>query len=310
MHRSRFIASAAVTSLAATAPAGAQAPTVRIGGVPSDSYGEPYYGLDGGFFAKAGLNVEVTSLGSGAQIAAAIAGDALDVGLADAIQVGAGYQRGVGFGYFAGGVLYSTNAPTTQLCVVKNGPIKSPKDLAGATIGVFGLRSMPMFSTREWLNSNGVDAESVKFIELSPPAMAPAIARGVIAAGIVNEPQLSAAAADGVVPFAKVYDYCAKLFYISCWFGRREWLTKNAATAHKLMQAIYETARWANTHRPETLQIVAKYTKMEPERIAAMTRATYDTALDPKKLEAPIALATRYHVFEKPLSATELIVKV
>jgi ABC-type nitrate/sulfonate/bicarbonate transport system substrate-binding protein len=309
MHRTHFIAISAAV-VAATRPARAQAPAVRIGGVPSDSYGEPYFGLDGGFFAKAGLNVEVVSFGSGAQIAAAVAGGALEVGLADAIQVGAGYQRGVGFGYFAGGVLYSSSAPTTQLCVAKSGPIKAPKDLAGATLGVFGLRSMPMFSTREWLAANGVDADGVKFVELNPPAMAPAIARGTIAAGVVNEPQLSAAAADGVVPFAKVYDYCAKAFYISCFFAKRDWLTKNAELAHKLAQAIYDTARWANTHHADTLPIVAKYTKMEPERIATMTRATYDTTLDPRKLQAPIALATRYQVYERPLTAAELIVRV
>jgi NitT/TauT family transport system substrate-binding protein len=310
MHRSGLIALAAAAAVASASPVRAQAPTVRMGGVPSDSYGEPYFGLDGGIFAKAGLNVDILSLGSGAQIAAAVAGGALDVGLADAIQIGAGYQRGLGFGYFAGGVLYASNAPTTQLCVAKNGPIKTPKDLAGTTLGVFGLRSMPMFSTREWLTANGVEAENVKFVEINPPAMAPAIARGTIAAGVVNEPQLSAAAADGVVPFAKVYDYCAKSFYISCFFAKRDWLAKNAEVAHKLMLAIYDTARWANGHHADTLAIVAKYTKMEPERIAAMTRATYDTTLDPKKLQAPIALATRYQVYERPLTAAELIVKV
>jgi NitT/TauT family transport system substrate-binding protein len=310
LHRSRFIALAAAAPVAIAHPARAQTSALRVGAVPSDSYGEPYYALDGGFFSRAGLNVEVTSFSSGAQITSAVAGGALDFGLADPIQTGAGFLRGVGFAYFAGGVQYTSAAPTTQLCILKNGPVKTPKDLAGQTLGVFGLRSMPVFATREWLKANGVDAEAVKFVELPPSAMVPAIVRGTIAAGVVVEPELSTVADDGVMPLAKVYDFCAKQFYINSWFAKRDWLTANAATARKLQTAIYETARWANTHHADTLPILAKYSKMDPGKIGRMTRATWATDLDAKDVEPPIVLATKYHLFEKPLNAADLIVKV
>jgi NitT/TauT family transport system substrate-binding protein len=311
LRRSCFLALLAASSAAAARPAGAQAALkVRMGAVPSDSYGEPFDGLDGGFFGRAGLDVEVTTFGSGGQITTAVAGGALDVGLADPIQVGAGFLHGVGFGYFAGGVMYSTDAPTTQLCILKGGPVANVKDLADKTLGVFGLRSMPEFATREWLRAGGVDPEAVKFVELPPSAMVPAIARGTIAAGVVVEPQLSTASDSGVVPIAKIYDYCAKFFYINAWFAKREWLAQNAETARKLVQAVYETARWSNTHHAETLPILAKYTKMEPDKIAKMTRAIYDTALDPKKVAPPLALAAKYRLFDKPLAADQLIVAV
>jgi NitT/TauT family transport system substrate-binding protein len=310
LHRSRFIALLAAPVLAYPGAVRAQATKLRLAAVPSDSYAEPYHGLDGGFFARAGLDVEVTSLGSGGQIANALAGGAIDIGIADPIQVGAGFLRGVGFGYFAGGMEYSTDAPTTQLCVSKDGPVKSVKDLAGQTVGVFGLNSMPVFATREWLMKSGVDAERVKFVELPPSSMVPAIARGTIAAGVVTEPHLSGAPESGVVAFAKVYDACAKSFYINSWFAKREWLAKNVDTARKFTQAVYATARWANTHHAETLLILAKYAKMEPDKIAKTTRATYDTTLDPAKLQPPLSLGAKYQVLDRPLRAEELIVKV
>lgn len=310
LQRSRFAALLAAAPVALSRPACAQTPTLRLGAVPSDSYAEPYYGLDGGFFSRAGLNVEITSFGSGAQITSAVAGGALDAGLADPIQTGAGYLRGVGFAYFAGGVVYTSAAPTTQLCALKNGPVKSPKDLAGQTLGVFGLRSMPVFATREWLKANDVDVDTVKFVELPPSAMVPAIVRGTIAAGVVVEPELSTVGDDGVVPIAKVYDFCAKTFYINSWFAKRDWLTANDATARKLQAAIYETGRWANTHHADTLPILAKYSKMDPGKIGRMTRATWATDLVAKDVEPPIALATKYHVFDKPLNAADLIVRV
>jgi ABC-type nitrate/sulfonate/bicarbonate transport system substrate-binding protein len=307
LHRSRFIAMLAAPALAYAGPVRAQPVKLRLAAVPSDSYAEPYDGLDGGFFARAGLDVEVTSFGSGGQITTALAGGAIDIGIADPIQVGAGFLHGTGFGYFAGGMEYTTNAPTTQLCISKTGPVKSVKDLAGQTIGVFGLNSMPMFATREWLSANGVDADGVKFVELPPSAMLPAIARGTVAAGVVTEPQISGAADLGCTPFAKVYDYCAKSFYINSWFAKRDWLAKNGETARKFVQ---ETARWANTHHAESLPILAKYTKMEPDKLSKMTRAVFDTALDPKKVQPPLTLAAKYHLLDRPLNADELIVKL
>jgi NitT/TauT family transport system substrate-binding protein len=310
LSRRRFAAFTAAAAAAAPALVRAQAAKVRVAGVPTDSYAEPYYGLDAGIFSRAGLDVEITTLGSGGQITNALAGGAIDVGIADPIQTGTGFLRGVGFAYFAGGMVYTTDGPTTQLCVAKDGPIKNVKDLAGKTLAVFGLRSMPEFATREMLASGGVDPEGVKFVEIGPAAMVPAIARGTVAAGVVTEPYLSTAAENGAVPFVKVYDYCAKTFYINSWFAKREWLTRNAETARKLAAAIYETARWANTHHPETLAILAKYAKMEPDRIAKTTRAVYDTSLDPRRVQPPLTLAAKYKLLERPLNADDLVMRV
>ena len=308
--RSHVIALLAAAPLAFAGPVRAQAVKLKLGAVLSDSYAEPFYGLDGGYFARAGLDVEVMAFGSGGAVTTGLAGNAIDIGMADPIQVGNGFLHGVGFGYFAGGVEYTTDAPTTQLCVLQNGPVKTVKDLAGQTIGVFGLNSMPVFSTREWLTANGVDADGVKFVELPPTAMVPAVARGTVAAGVVTEPQLSGGAEQNVVPFAKIYDWCAKSFYINSWFAKRDWLAKNPATVRKLIGAIYETARWANTHRPETAPVLAKYTKIEPDKIAKTTRSVWDTALVPAKLQPPLNLAAKYKVLERPLNADELIVRV
>jgi ABC-type nitrate/sulfonate/bicarbonate transport system substrate-binding protein len=113
-----------------------------------------------------------------------------------------------------------------------------------------------------------------------------------------------------VVPLAKAYDACAKNFYINSWFANRDWLAKNAETVRKLVRAIYDTARWANSHHAETALILAKYAKMDPEKIRKMNRAVYDTVIDPKKLQPPLDIAWKYHALERPLLASELIVRV
>jgi NitT/TauT family transport system substrate-binding protein len=310
VRRRHMLGLLAAAPAALARPASAQSVKIRLAVVPTDSYGEPYYALDGGFFAKAGLDVDLQTFNTGSAITNALAGGALEAGIADPIQVGDAFNRGVPFGFFAGGMLYSTNEPTTALCVVKNGPVKSAKDLAGQTLGVFGLGSMAEFATRAWLDANGVDSAAVKFVEIPPSAMVPAIARGTVPAGVVSEPTLSSAGASGVVPFATVYDYCAKTFYINSWFANRTWIAQNRETVRKLVGAIYEAARWANTHRPETLAILAKYGKLDVAKAANMHRAVYDTSLDPKKLRPPLDIAWKFGALRTQLTAADLIVKV
>ena len=299
---------AAASSVTAPSVVRAQAMKIRMAAVATESYSEPLYALDGGFFAKAGIEAEMNFFTTGGQITNALAGGALDVGIADPIQVGSGFNRGVPFGFFAGGMEYSTDGPTTQLCVAKNGPIKTVKDLEGKTLGLFGLGSMAEFSTRDWLRAGGVDPVTCKFVEFGPAVMAAAIGRGTIAAGIVSEPNLSAVGDFDVMPFGKVYDMCAKHFYIDCWFANRNWLSANAPLVRKLIGAIRDTARWANAHHDDTAVILAKYSKIEIERIHRMARAIYDPGFDARKLQPPLDIAWRYHALEKQLTAGQLMV--
>lgn len=312
----RLLARSRVLALLATIPAvgvglpsRAQTPKLRMAAIAAETGGEPLYLLDGGFFSKFGIDVEMNLFTSGGQITNALAGGALDVGIADPIQVGNAFNRGLPFGYFAGGVEYSTDAATTQLCVAKNGPIKSAKDLDGQTIGVYGLGSMPEFSAKEWLRSNGVDVARLKFVEIPPAALDAAIGRGTVAAGMVGEPWLSFTGDTELVALGKAFDACAKRFYVNGWFANRDWLAKNPGTVRSLVSSIYAGARWANTHHAETAQILAKYGKVDVARIQRMIRAAFDTALDPKKLQPPLDIAWKYHGIERPLTAAQLIVK-
>lgn len=296
--------------LARPRPVRAQSAKLRLACVPTDSYMEAYYALDAGIFAKAGLDVEIQTLTSGGAIANALAGGALDVGQSDPIQVAAAVNRGLPFRYFAGGSEYTTTAPSTQLCIAQNGSVKTPKDLAGQTVGVFGLGSMPEFATRAWLANQGIDISGVKFVEVPPPVMVPAISRGTIAAGLVAEPQLSHAGESGVVPFAKVYDACARVFYINSWFANGDWIEKNAEMVRKLAAALYEAARWTQAHRAESLAILGKRGKIDVAAAATMTRSTFDTMLDPKKIQPPLDLAWRFHGLTKEVSAADLTARL
>lgn len=297
---------AAASALAA--PAVAQTPrTIRLGTSPADTYGEPFFALREGYFDRAGLKVEISQFSAASQIVAAVAGNALDLGLADPIQVAHPVNAGVDLAFFAGGGLYRSEVPTTLLVVAKNGPIAHARDLEGQSVAVISLASISSLAVREWLRQSGADVTKVQLIEMPFSTMAPAVVRGTVAAAFLAEPFLTDARAD-VRVLAKAYDAIAKSFYISAWFGPRDWIAKNREEVRRLTDVAYQTARWANAHPDESAPIIAEYTKIPLERVREMTRATFDTTLDVRKMQPVLDVAYRYKQIQRPTRAQDITV--
>jgi NitT/TauT family transport system substrate-binding protein len=282
--------------------------TIRIGASTVDSYAQAHYAQEAGFFTKNGINAEITDFPNAQAIIQAAAGGAIDVGLADMIQLVNPVEKGVPFAYFAGGSLYRSDAPATLLVVGKASTVQKPKDLEGQTIGVIALNSISSMSVTEWLRQGGANVSSVKIFELPFPTMVPALGRGTIAAAFLAEPFLSGMRSE-IRTLASTYDVIAKQFYIGAWFASRDWINKNADLTRRLTQALYDTARYTNSHHDETATMLAKISKLDLERIKTMTRASYATSLDTKLMQPVIDIAVKYKLIEKPVNAADLIVK-
>lgn len=85
--------------------------TLRVGVIPIDPCTEIFSAIELGSFAKAGLDIQINRMTSGAAIAAAIAGGALDMGLCDLVAAAAGHVHGLPFVYVAAGAVYTPQAP-------------------------------------------------------------------------------------------------------------------------------------------------------------------------------------------------------
>jgi NitT/TauT family transport system substrate-binding protein len=300
---------AGAAALAFPAVVRAQGAPIRVGALASDTFGMAYYAQDMGFFSKAGLNVQLLPFNNGSAQAEAAAGGSLDIGVGEATELANGVLRGLPFTIIAGGSLYNTNAPTTLLVVAKNSPIKTAKDLEGKTIAVPALVALTSTAVRAWLVQNGADLSKVRFVELPLSQQAEAIARGTVDAAHLGEPQLTAGAAL-VQPIAKPYDAIAKQFLISDWFTTKEWLAKNPETAKRFVSAVYETQRWANTHHDESLLILAKYAKYDPQKVRGMRRSMYATSCDPRLIQPVLDAGAKYKALAKPFNAADLIAKL
>lgn len=304
-----LVLGAAAPLVAAPRIARAQGTKIRIGSAAVETYAQPYYAMDEGFFSRAGLDVEIITFPNAGAIASAAAGGAVDVGMLDMIQLANAVNRGIPFVFFAGAALWNSDAPTHFMCVAKNSPIRSGKELEGQTVALTALASLSEVAAREWLRTTGADLAKIKLLETTFAVMPAGLQRGTFAAAFIGEPFLSAAG-DDIQRIGKPYDAIARQFYIGAWFTTREWAGKNPDAARRLAVLVYDLARWANTHHNETAPILAKYTKLEIERVRAMQRTTYATSLDPRLMQPVLDAALRYKIVERQFAAADLVFKL
>jgi NitT/TauT family transport system substrate-binding protein len=315
MHKiSRSQSLGIIAAGAAALPLAARAQSapvkLRVGSVAADTYAGGYYALDLGLFDKAGLSVEIMPFSNGAAMAAAAAGGSIDVGVGDATELANGVSRGLPFVLIGGGGFYSTAAPTTTLCVAKSSPIVHAAELEGQNVAVVSLVSLMSAAVKSWLTQNGADISKVHFVELPFPQMPVALTRGTIAAATLSEPIMSDAIGADAKIFGKPYDAIAKQFLISDWFTTRDWLAKNGDVAKRFVGAIYDAARWANGHHDDSAAILAKYTKIDVDRIKRMNRCTYATDLQASMVQPVLDTAYKYRALAVATAATSMIVKV
>ena len=308
LSRSAFLATVPALAAAAALPAAAQGTPLRVGATANDTYAEAYYAQDMSFFTKAGLAVEITTFTNGAAVSAAVASGALDIGISNPVQLANAVSHGIPFVFIAGAGQYNTAAPTTVLCVAKDSPIKSAKDFAGQTIAVSALKDITDLGRMAYLEQNGVDASTVKTIELPFAQMGPALARGAVAGAVISEPSLSAGVGGGETRvFAKVFDAIGPRFLISGWFTTRDWYDKNAALAKRYVTAIYQTAKWANANHEQSGAILAKYSKINPDTARTMTRSTYAETLNAALIDPMLQLTFKAKITDRLITAAQMI---
>jgi NitT/TauT family transport system substrate-binding protein len=318
MNRSTVIRLIAATALTATLalrggapPAVAQTlPVIHIALIPSDIAAEVYYAKEQGFFKKAGYDVEFTPITSGAAISSAVAGGSADIGFSNVVSLSIAHDKGLPFTLIAPANLHvPTQVTAGILTALKSSPMKTGKDLAGKVVAVNGLNNISSVSVQAYVDKNGGDWKSVKFVEMPFPAMPDAVRSGRVDAASIdaaNEQLLMKPDSD-LKRLANVFDSVGTHFTPSCWFTTTSWANANPAAARAFVTVMAETAVWANANHAASAAILATYLKKTPADIAEITRAPYATKLTPDLVQPSIDAAFKYGLIKAAFPAAELI---
>jgi taurine transport system substrate-binding protein len=190
-NATRLMAGGILLAVASQTPA---AETIRIGyqNEPDPSH----VAIVDGLYEKAtGDKIEWRKFDSGASVIAALASNAIDIGYAGSSPLAAGVTRGAPIEAF----LLAGLIGKAEGLVVRNGSgINDVKDLVGKKVAT------PFVSTSHYsllyvLKHDGVDPTKVNILNLQPPEIAAAFARGDIDAAYVWDPVLSKAKENGKI---------------------------------------------------------------------------------------------------------------
>jgi NitT/TauT family transport system substrate-binding protein len=280
-------------------------PLLHISTTPIDLGAEVLYANDLGYFKDAGLDVDVTVLANGAAVAAAVASGAADIGEANLVSLASAHGNGIPFVVLAPAGNYTSKAPTTVMVTAKASTLHSAAELNGKTVGVVAVKDITQIGASAWIDKTGGNLASVKFIEIPQSAMCNAITSGRVDAGVVSEPFLSIALVNGCRVLVACHDSIAKDFLVGAWFANSGWASEHADAVARFRAVIAKTARWANTHHPESQRILEKYTKATIP--AGMTRVPFPDTLDVAQMQPLITAAARYGATKADFPAKDLL---
>ena len=314
MHMKRSAAIGLIGAAAAAAsglPAVAQMPaTIRIGAFPAEVAGEVFYAQAQGFFTKANLTADVQLINNGSAIATAIVAGSMDVGLSDLVSVISAHAHGLPLVYVSAGLLWSVKAPTLLPIVLANSPIHVAKDFEGKTVTVNGINNIAQLPFMAWIDNNGGNSKLVKFVELTFPAMLPAMQRGVVDAMVCPEPFITGAVKAGGRIISMDRNPIAPSFLLSGWVASTAWIAKNNALARRFADVMRTAGDWANKNPALAAPILAKVTNLPLSVIESQLRGLFQDRLEPAQMQPVIDAAARYGVIAKAFPAGEIIAKL
>ncbi len=303
------LAALALTPAAARAqnPA-SNAIVLNVGCALDDQTTPLLYAQSAGLFAKAALDVRIQRLTSGAAIAAAIAGGTLQLGKSSILNLIVAHARNIPMTLVAPASIYRGERPDGGLIVASASKMKNAKDLADKVIGVASLNDLNAIATQAWVDQNGGDAASVKFVEMSPAAVAAAMDQSRIEGATLWNPLLTQAIATGHARFAApVFDSIAKRYQVAAWFGATDWVAKNRSTVERFNTAMHQANVYVAAHENETTGLISSFLGVDPSDLGKMARSTPAPYLVAAEIDPVIAVAVTYKKIGKSFPANEMI---
>jgi NitT/TauT family transport system substrate-binding protein len=302
-----MLSAAAVASARARASA-AGLTTLNVGSSAEDDLGPVLYGITTGAFAKAGLDVQVTLLGSGSAAASAVAGGSLQIAKSSSLPLVTAHARGVPFTIIASGTISTTDHPSSVIVVRPDSALRTPRDFNGKTFGQNSLCDVGVLLSRAWVDANGGDSRTLKFLEMPGISVGPALAEGRIDAATLRNPGLAAVLGAGQgKAFAHPGDALGKRIVISAWFSTRDYVAANGDLVRRFAGVMHDASAYSNANPREMAKYLAPYFHQDIANLNRTDPALLGATLEAGELQPIVDAAQRYGLIAKGFPAGELI---
>jgi NitT/TauT family transport system substrate-binding protein len=251
---------------------------LTVGLVPIADAAPIQLGIEKGFFAQEGLDVEVRTAQGGAEIVAqAISGD-VQVGFSNTPSLLQAASEGVPVEIVApaaGSPPRSRRGEDIEgaAMVRRDSPIRSYADLAGKTVAVNALGALADLGLNAALGRHGVDRGDVERLEVPFPDMLPALDAGRVDVALLATPfkTMAEQAGDYRAIGYPIHELRPELIYLG-YFVSREWAEENEEVLGRFLSALRRTMLYAAGHERQTRRAVGELTDLPRELLPALPK--------------------------------------
>jgi NitT/TauT family transport system substrate-binding protein len=307
LRAARFAPAALVALSLFPRPSPAQnaSPPIVIVAPAIDSSATVFYAQDLGMFKEAGLNVQIqVPTNNGIAVAAVVGGSATFASLTIP-GIALARTKGIPIVVIAPGDMYESATPNGGLIVLKDSPIKKAGDLNGKTIATRDLTNLSYYGVQAWMDKNGGDSKTLKWVELNDSVAVPALIAGRIDAACASEPALDDAIhGPSARLLAKMDDAIGEKFMISATISTEDYVKAHPDIVRKFAEVMIKAGIWANRHHAESAAILDKYAKVPVS--PGSTRAIYAEQLRPEDAQPVLDTLAKYGVVKPQMRASEL----
>ena len=284
---------------------------MKVSYLPIMDLQQLYVALEKGFFEEEGLKVEAQVAQSGAVSQTLVESGSVDLGWTAIVPLSQAYVKGFDFTFIAPGVFVdASNRRTVGIVVKKDSPMQSFKDLAGKKIAILALQAIPHLAILTLADFYGVDAKTLKFVEVPVPSIVVAVKEGAVDAGHIAEPFIAASEAEGITRLLYAGYYPPEIvdrIMVSGWFAKKSSLERNKEKMGRFLKAIGKATDFINKNPDQMPNIVAKNTKLDVNLLKKITTPRFYTKTYKKDIQVQIDLCAKYGFIKNGFDAREIV---
>jgi NitT/TauT family transport system substrate-binding protein len=239
---------------------------VNVGIIPIVAVAPLALGVEKGYFKDEGLDVKLNVAQGGAALVPAVMSGQYDFAFSNNVSLLLARAKGLKLSIVSAANSAGNDPQPIEeaLAVPAGSPITSPAQLAGKTIAVNTLNNIVEVANRATLEAAGVDASTVKFIEVGFPDMPLALEQGRVDAADVAEPFLTKAKDAGATVIAHPFRVLQPNLYISSWFSSDEFVKAHPDVVAKFTRALDKAKAYSTGHPEEIRGLVPGLLKVDP----------------------------------------------
>lgn len=285
---------------------------ITLGVIPVIDVASVHVAIKKGYFKAEGLEVELKTIQGGAAAIPGLVKQELDMSFGNWVSFFAAQSKDTaksveGIKLIADG--YQAKPDMFLILADGSSTIKSPKDLAGKTIGINTFANIAELTAKATLEAANVDVSTVKFKEMAFPDMQAAVQNKTVDAAFMVEPFITRAQrAAGQIKVLDAATGPTDNIPIAGYATTGKFAKENPKTVAAFQRAMAKGQADA-ADRPTVEPLLVEYAKVDKETAGLVHFGAYPTTLDATRLQRIVQLMQRYKMLDKELDVKPMLIQ-